>query len=161
MLKTEKISASSFSIRYLRSTIFLFAFLAVLSGGLVYVFFRPVEPLFFTWVDDVGAGNMLSNIRRFTLPLIGYIPEWVLFSLPGGLWAFAYALIIAAIWSGSKSWLRYFWFATIPVLVLGYELLQITNILPGTFCFHDIAFCLAGIIIGISFGSKLSNKEDL
>jgi len=130
----------------------LIALLAVISGGLVYVLFRPGEPLFFTWADEIGAGNILSNIRKITLPLLNYIPRWTLFSLPNGLWAFAYALVIATIWSGSKSQLRYFWYASIPVLVFGYELLQLTEILPGTFCLLDLAFGLAGIIIGIRIG---------
>jgi hypothetical protein len=147
-----KTSGSSFFMQHSVPYSLLIAFLAVISGGLVYVFFRPGEPLFFTWADEIGAGKLLSNFRSFTLPLIGFIPQWFLFSLPGGLWAFAYALIIATIWSGSKSGLRFFWFATIPILVFGYELLQLTDILPGTFCLLDLAFGLAGIIIGIRIG---------
>jgi hypothetical protein len=150
---------TTLTVRHFKLYSYFTAFLAIVTGGAIYILFRPVEPLFFTWVDDVGAGNMLSNIRRFTLPLKGYIPEWALFSLPNGLWAFAYALIIAAIWSGSKSGLRYFWFATIPVLVLGYELLQLTGILPGTFCLLDLVFGLAGIIFGIQIGLKIFNRR--
>jgi hypothetical protein len=153
-----KTSGSSFSMQHSGYYTLLIAFLTLISGGLVYVFFRPVEPLFFTWADEIGAGKLLSNIRSFTLPLIGFIPRWVLFSLPGGLWAFAYALVVASLWSGSKSGLRYFWFATIPVLVFGVELLQLTEILPGTFCLLDIAFGLAGIIIGIRIGLRKFKK---
>jgi len=148
----RKTSGSSFSMQHSGSYSLLIALLAVISGGLVYVLFRPGEPLFFTWADEIGAGNILSNIRKITLPLLNYIPRWTLFSLPNGLWAFAYALVIATIWSGSKSQLRYFWYASIPVLVFGYELLQLTEILPGTFCLLDLAFGLAGIIIGIRIG---------
>jgi hypothetical protein len=148
----RKTSGSSFFMQHSVPYSLLIAFLAVISGGLVYVFFRPGEPLFFTWADEIGAGNLLPHIRRFTLPLIDFIPNWILFSMSSGLWAFAYALIIASIWSGSKSGLRFFWFATIPILVFGYELLQLTDILPGTFCLLDLAFGLAGIIIGIRIG---------
>lgn len=145
---------TTLTVRHFKLYSYFTAFLAVVTGGAIYILFRPVEPLFFSWANEVGAGNMLSNIRRFTLPLKGYIPEWILFSLPNGLWAFAYVLILATIWSGSKSGLRYLWYATIPVLVLGYELLQLTEILTGTFCLLDFAFGLAGIIIGIRIGLK-------
>jgi hypothetical protein len=51
--------------------------------------------------------------------------------------------------------LRYFWFASIPLLVLGYEFLQYAGVIPGTFCIQDIALGIAGIIIGIIVGIKI------
>ena len=73
----------------------------------------------------------------------------MLYSLPDGLWAFAYTIIIIAIWKGNKSYLRFFWYVSIPTLIFGFELLQLSGKFPGTFCIHDLAFCLAGIIAGI------------
>ena len=160
MLKTEKISGSSISVRDLTLTIFLFAFLAILSGGLIYVLFRPVESLFFTWADEIGAGNILSNIRSVTLPLLSYIPKWFLFSLPSGLWAFAYALIITHLWRDNNSIIKYFWIGSIPLLAIGYEFLQFTGILKGVFCHEDLILSVAGISLGVLLGLTLTNKKN-
>jgi hypothetical protein len=80
------------------------------------------------------------------------LPKWIVYSLPNGLWAFAYALLITGIWSDSKSCVKYFWMGSIPVLVLGFEILQYPGIIRGTFSMQDIALGIAGITVGIIVG---------
>jgi hypothetical protein len=77
-----------------------------------------------------------------------------------GLWAFAYALLITGIWSGSESWLKYFWMASIPVLVFGYEILQYFGTIPGTFCIQDLALGFGGLILGIIAGIKIPKSNN-
>jgi hypothetical protein len=92
-----------------------------------------------------------------------WIPNWFVYSLPDGLWAFAYALFITNIWSGSRSRLKIFWMSTIPVLVLGFEFLQYAGIVRGTFCLQDLALGIMGIIAGVFFGLnnlKLNHHEN-
>ncbi|KPL20420.1 MAG: hypothetical protein AMS23_10985 [Bacteroides sp. SM1_62] len=103
--------------------------------------------------------SWLNLARHNSLSLDLLLPEWFVYSLPNGLWAFAYALLITVIWSGSRTWLRYFWMASIPVLVLGYEVLQYAMIIPGTFCIKDIALGIAGLSLGIFAGYKLSESN--
>jgi len=151
----RRIVNSACSIGQGKRNSYLTAMLAVLTGGLIYILFRPVEPLFFSWANNLASGDILSGIRKFSLPMLSFIPEWLIFSAPNGLWAFAYTLIILKIWSGSKSRIRFFWFATIPVWVVGYELLQLFTFLPGTFCWIDTLFSLTGITVGMAL---VSNK---
>ena len=103
---------------------------ALLTGGIIYILFRASEPLFFRYLNAAG------------------------------LWAFAYALVITSIWSGSKSWIRILWMISIPILVLGYEFFQYVGILPGTFCFQDIALGSLGLVIGIMVGQKIVKTND-
>jgi hypothetical protein len=130
------------------------AVLALLLGGMIYILLRATEPVFFRWIRAVGLGGWFNVARHSSVSLRHIFPEWIVFSLPNGLWAFAYALIITGIWSDSKSWLKYFWLASIPLLVLGYEILQYTGTIPGTFCMQDIAMGTAGLITGILVGTK-------
>jgi hypothetical protein len=97
----------------------------VAFGGLIYIYLRPYH-----------LENQL-------------FPDWMVYSLPNGLWAFAYALIITRIWGRNKSWPRIIWLASIPALVLGFETLQFWGIVHGTFCLQDLALGLTGIILGI------------
>jgi hypothetical protein len=126
-----------------RRLFILLSVIAVLSGGMIYVLLRPAGHVFFYRFIPVQS-----------------VPEWIVFSLPNGLWAFAYALLITGIWSGSKSLLRYFWMATIPLLVLGFEFLQLAGIIPGTFCMQDVALGAAGLILGMIVANKIVKSKN-
>jgi len=137
--------------------------LALLLGGLIYILFRASEPVFFNWIRAVGLEGWLNNARSKSLSSSLHLPAWIVYSLPNGLWAFAYAFLITGIWWGSGSWLKYFWMASIPLLVLGYEFLQYAGIIPGIFCMQDIALGITGMTIGITAGiftTKPKNHEN-
>ena len=107
-----------------------------------------MEPVFFNWFHLAGIENWLSSVREKSLSVYDLLPQWVVFSLPGGLWAYAYSLIILSIWAGRDSFLKYFWFLSIPAMIFGFEILQLTGKLPGTFCLNDLYWSAIGITIG-------------
>ena len=135
----------------------LIAILAVFTGGFFYLFGRPLEPGIMRVTSYLGLYKPYQEIREWLLPYGVFLPEWVLYSLPNGLWAFAYALIITSIWKNNTSTIKTLWMASIPILVFGFEFLQWAGIIAGTFCFEDLTFGLAGILLGTYFGSK--NQE--
>jgi hypothetical protein len=128
--------------------------IALIAGGIIYLLFRPDEVLFFRWMRTLGFKSLISYFRQNSFSINIHLPEWVVYSLPNGLWAFAYALLITRIWAGSKSTFKYFWIGSIPGLVLGFEILQFTGTIPGTFCLQDIALGMTGMTIGYILGSK-------
>ena len=144
---------------YSRSVYIFLSALALLIGAFIYILFRPSEHLFFRWFSSLGLENWFNAIRTQTLSQGLRVPEWMVYSLPNGLWAFGYALLITSIWSGNKSWLKYFWMASIPVLVIGFEVLQYTGTISGTFCIQDIALGLSGLVLGCLVGINLKNKR--
>jgi hypothetical protein len=127
----------------------LLSFLAVFVGGFIYILFRPKEPLFFNWFSTIGTENWLHAIREKSLPIYSSLPNWMVYSLPNGLWAFAYTIIVLRIWKGSHSFMKYFWFLSIPILVFGFEVLQLTGDLQGTFCWSDMLWGALGITLGL------------
>jgi len=137
------------SRHYAKRTYIFLSSLAIFAGGLIYILFRPVEPLFLNWFSRVGIENWLYAIRAKSLPIYSFLPDWIVYSLPNGLWAFAYTLIVLRIWKGSNSFMKYFWFMSIPVLVLGFEVLQLTGDLKGTFCWSDMFWGVLGITFGL------------
>jgi hypothetical protein len=148
---------------YNRCYIYL-SLLAILMGGVIYILFRGSEPVFFNWIRALGLEGWLNFARSKSLSSSLHLPAWIVFSLPNGLWAFAYAFLITGIWWGTKSWLKYFWMASIPLLVLGYEILQYAGIIPGTFCMQDIALGIVGLTTGILAGiftTKPQNHENV
>ena len=133
---------------------------ALSLGGIIYIFFRPSEHVFFAWIRAVGLSHWLTLARESSITSVLPLPELFVYSLPGGLWAFAYALLITIIWGGSRSWLRYLWMASIPILVLGYEVLQYAMIIPGTFSMPDIVIGITGLLIGIIVGIKTTKPKN-
>ena len=155
-MKTNHFCSSGIRSNHLN---ILLCSVALLLGGIIYILFRTSEPAFFNWISAVGLDNWLDFARNSTLTLTPLLPDWIVYSLPNGLWAFAYALLITTIWSDSKSWLKYFWMASIPLLVLGFEILQYPKIIPGTFCIQDIILGIAGMTIGIIVGMKIIKPD--
>ncbi len=129
--------------------------LALFFGGLIYILFRTSDFIFFNWIRAAGLGKWFNLARSYSLSS-SPLPDWLIFSLPDGLFAFAYALLITGIWAGSKSWLRYFWMASIPVFILGYELMQYAGIVKGTFCIQDLVMETTGLFTGIIIGLKIT-----
>ncbi|RPI42327.1 MAG: hypothetical protein EHM46_05330 [Bacteroidetes bacterium] len=136
--------------RYLFRVTTILSGTAILLGGLIYIFLRPGEPLFLDWARATGLGSLVDHLRPGSFdPAL--LPAWSVYSLPGALWAFAYSLTITGIWSGSHHPVKFLWLATIPVLVLGFELLQAPGIIPGTFSILDLVFGILGAGAGFLF----------
>lgn len=140
----------------------LIAGLAVLAGGSIYFLGRPDEIGFVHWIRSV-VPERLASLSAVHHPVYGsQLPGWIVFSLPDGLWAFAYTLFMITIWFKGNTILRYFWYATIPMLTLGSEILQWPGIIPGTFCVTDLVLITLGLVTGILTAGltlKQSNYE--
>ena len=140
---------------------FLISALAVVAGGCIYMLFRPVEPVFFKWFGSAGFENWLFRLRETSIAFGLALPPWLIYSLPNGLWAFAYTLLILGIWKGSHALIRYVWFLSIPLLVFGFELLQLTGDLPGTFCLYDMIWGAIGITLGYFTIYRIKHNQNL
>ena len=138
----------SISDSFPRSRLILWSSLAVFVGGMIYLLFRPAEVHFFNWFSSLDLDQWLANVRGHSLSLTYVMPHWFVYSLPNGLWAYAYTLLILLIWKGSRSSMKYIWYLSIPVLVFGFELLQANGTLPGTFCPYDLSWGAMGITLG-------------
>jgi hypothetical protein len=142
-------SKSQYLFHFNHLLIYALSAVSVFLGGVIYILYRPEKAGFFKVFDFIGLEKWSDLVREKTISVGQYLPEWFVYTLPNGLWAFAYSLLIMTIWRRSKSLLKYFWFATIPVLIFGFELLQSTGTIPGTFATGDIISGFAGIIAGI------------
>lgn len=127
----------------------MLSLVVVFTGSILYLLFRPVEPLFFDWFRGLGLESWLMDLRSRTLPHSHMLPAWMVFSLPAGLWSMAYTMLIGILWSAKRSKLRILWYLSIPVLLFGVEILQLSGFLQGTFCWKDMLFTAAGIAAGL------------
>ena len=129
----------------------------LLFGGLIYVFFRTSSLLMFSWYKNIGLGEVLSRLRKSTIPIAGFIPDWILYSLPDGLWIFSYVCLILFIWKNSVSLRNIFWILIIPGLAISSELCQRFTFITGTFDWTDLLLYIFGMTLPFIFFKKSIN----
>lgn len=117
-----------------------------LTGGLIYLAFRSETLLMFRWGEKLGLGNMITQIRSISADYLP-LPQWVLFSLPDGLWVLSYVFAMAAIWVCDLTSHRFLFFL-IPFIAIGSEILQSIGLVQGSFDWIDLFLYFLATIIG-------------
>ncbi|WP_245915787.1 hypothetical protein [Apibacter adventoris] len=121
--------------------------ISLFIGILIYIFFRNFPLRIFSWSELVGIQQFLYKLREHNISYVRYIPDWMLFSLPDGLWIFSYTCFTLYIWKNIISVENVIWFIIIPFVAIGSELLQLFQLLSGTFDITDLLFYLLGFLL--------------
>jgi hypothetical protein len=122
-------------------------------GGLLYVVFRAKSLRMFSWFESIGINTQISFLREYFYPLKSWLPSWVYFSLPDGLWVYSFTSIILILWAGKIN----FWLIipfTSGILI---EILQGFSF-KGTFDWTDFIFSIIGFFLSIFIINK--NKKN-
>lgn len=140
-------------------TLLLSSIVSLLIGGCIYLLFRDPSLIFFGWIDDLGFLNEVKAWQLTTAPLKSVLPEWILFSLPDGLWLFSYVCLMLHLWRKSMPWPGLIWTLALPTLAVLFELIQSMVDTLGTFDWLDLLFYLmASIIPFVLFKKKINFK---
>ncbi|MBP5777910.1 MAG: hypothetical protein J6W56_10215 [Prevotella sp.] len=110
--------------------------LFLLSGGSIYLLHRSTGIVLFRVVDALGCMDTVEALRAS----VATLPEFVVFSLPDGLWSASYLLFVDAVFASQSKSIRLVWGALIPAIGLASELLQAIGFCPGTPDWQD-ALC--------------------
>jgi len=124
---------------------------SLVVGALIYILFRTSSLLVFSWIDLLGLSNIVTDARQLVSPFLKYLPKWVLFSLPDGIWVFSFTFAIFYIWHNSK--LKrgmYFWIILPLLLSISGEIGQWLQLVEGTYCHTDVIAYLISWLIAIS-----------
>lgn len=123
----------------------LIALLLFLCGASIYLLFRSRGHLGFMLADALGLGNVVDSLRASVSDI--HPSEFVLYSLPDGLWTISYIMLMNHIFRNEKRITRLIWVSIIPLLGILTELLQLTPLMPGVFDPLDL-MCYAFPLIG-------------
>ena len=104
-------------------------------GASVYLLFRTRSLLVFHWVEAIGLQGHLTVLRDAVSDV--QLPQWLLYSLPDGLWVYATTSWMVLIWREPRSWL---WLSTGVLLAVGAEAGQAVGCIPGTYQHLDMLF---------------------
>src|SRR5947207_14086979 len=86
------------------------AVVSLLTGSVIYIFFRPTSLLMFHWAASIGLMDPIERLRSHPPLATGRLLPWVIYSLPFACWVFSYLLCIEAIWWRTGSQWRDLWF---------------------------------------------------
>ena len=118
----------------------LHVILPMFIGGLIYLLFRVDTLLMFQWVDALGLAGPLAAARASVAGFGAALPPWFLFSLPDGLWLYAFGAQMVILHRESVLPVRVFWICLAPLLALVGEAGQAFGWIPGTFDVVDVLF---------------------
>jgi hypothetical protein len=125
----------------------------LLIGGAIYLGFRPDDLLMFRAAEVAGLDGIIAVYRSTVAPFDSTLPDWVVFSLPNGLWSFSLVSLFGLLWQHKQR--------TAAAAIVGAsiftiipELLQAVRILPGTYSGQDlltgaIACLLAALAVNL------------
>lgn len=102
--------------------------------------FKPLELM--GLLDDVRA---LRSAHWF--PPIETVPEWVVYSLPDGMWLLSYMFAMEFIWNNDSKHIRLFFVWVIPMAIIAHEFCQLMGLASGTWDILDLTSYSIAIII--------------
>lgn len=102
---------------------------SLFMGGCLYLLYRSDSLVMFRWCQSLGVYDFIVSLR----PQAHY-DNWLVYSLPDGLWMLAYVLLMGAIWNFNVK--RVFWHLCLWLLLL---LVLSYYKFPGGFLVHLIS----------------------
>ena len=123
----------------------LIGLVMLLLGGIIYLLFRPTTLLLFHTLDLVGLMPLVTDCR--TLVATCQPSEFVVYSLPGSLWATSYILLVVSLLERAMRWQRMIVASIIPLAGICSELMQQAGLLPGVFDTADLVCYAVPLII--------------
>lgn len=129
-------------------------------GGCIYLFFRSDTLVMFNWVDTISLSNILEILRNYTLPVRENLPNWLVYSLPDGLWISSYVFLMFSIWGETLSGKSIIWLLLIPIAAMLSEFGQLIHIIPGTFDPLDLICYMIGFYLPSLFIFKYNKSKN-
>ena len=120
------------------------ALFILVIGGLIYIVYRSENLLMFKWFDYLCISDYIMYFRDTCSKYS--IPNFIQYSLPDGLWALSYMMIMGTIWD-DRNLQKLLLVYTVPLVAITLELSQIFFSTLGTFDILDILSYSMAIII--------------
>jgi len=123
--------------------------LPLLAGSVLYIGFRSEDLRMFRWFETIGIIKPILDFRAVINPYESNLPDWVYYSLPDGLWVYAFASAYLILWRNDLRAVR-LWLLFPLVFGCLAELAQGMGILRGTFDLTDLSLCSIALLLSIS-----------
>ena len=108
----------------------------LLLGCSIYLLFRSKTLNIYQWCITFGFANLIDYCRYAVQDWA--ISEWIIYSLPDGLYCAAYILIIDVIWYDDNRLIKFAIISIVPIVTISSELFQYFGLVKGTFDVYDL-----------------------
>ena len=112
------------------------ALLLILTGGMIYVLYRPESLLLFRVTDSLGMTPLIDIVRSNTSKVM--LPSFMINSLPAGLWTASYLLMMYITTKFHTRRIRLMLALPLPMSAIVLEFMQLLGWCPGTFDIYDL-----------------------
>lgn len=104
--------------------------------------FRSESLQMFRWCEIIHINECVDSLRMQCT-----LPQWIVYSLPDGLWLCSYVILVSTIWDFDlkQGW---FYVFSLPIIGIGSELAQAFGFMRGTFDWIDIVCYIGGLLLG-------------
>ena len=133
--------------------------LPLLLGGLIYVSFRDSGLHMFSWFKSLGIESIIFCLRNWTLHYQENLPDWIIYSLPDGLWTYSLATFMIFNWGKKLRKSNVIWFFIGPAIAIFFEIAQSFGLLKGTFDINDLIFCSIASILAFTHINFKKNEN--
>lgn len=129
--------------------------LPLFLAGLIYLLFRPQETVIYQLFELIQLETIIISLRTATQSF--EFPNWIIYSLPGGLWLLSFQNSIALIKKFSG---KYVYHSIIAAAFtgIGLEFLQFSKVTDGRFDWTDLLLYSAATITSITTIAMIKNK---
>ena len=110
----------------------------LLLGMGIYYSFRSGSYLALSWLEEWDMGRDLVSGRQMFLVHGAWVPDWIRFSLPDGLWLYALLSSIRFLWRKQYVPHGLLWVWTAISASMMTEILQGFGLIRGTFDWYDL-----------------------
>ena len=125
----------------------LVALLLILTGGMIYVLYRPENLLLFRVTDNLGITPLIDILRSNSLRVM--LPSFIVNSLPAGLWTASYLLMMYITTKFHTRRIRLMLALPLPISAIVLEFMQLLGWCPGTFDIYDLICYIVPLFVFI------------
>ena len=136
MKKFHKAMVSEIKNFWIYKKDWIVALLLILTGGMIYVLYRPESLLLFRVTDSLGMTPLIDIVRSNTSKVM--LPSFMINSLPAGLWTASYLMMMYITTKFHTRRIRLMLALPLPVMAIVLELMQFFGWCPGTFDIYDL-----------------------
>lgn len=132
----------------------------IFLGACIYTFFR-VDSLLIFYIYELFQIDGLINVIRYDT-MTWKIPDFIKYSLPDGLWVYAFTNYMVSIWKNENpSWMKFIFLSSPFLFGIGGELIQIIAPSIGTFDMGDLIISVAAFSIAYMIVKPVKINQEM
>lgn len=131
--------------------IFLYAFLPLLFGAIIYGIFRKA-----IWINSGVPLIQVKDIMLGQSSLTSWMTYFIIYTLPDAIWSFSLVIFVGALWMNKES-NRLFWVFFGCLLGTSFEMGQFFGLFSGYFCTDDLVASATASLLAVQWVFVTSN----